>query len=35
MAGLGGVDGFVRLPLKRIAQQGLQKLADIKEGPVF
>jgi hypothetical protein len=27
--------GFVRLLLKRIVKQGLEKLADIQGGPVF
>jgi hypothetical protein len=29
------VAGFVRLPLQRIIEQELKKLADIPEGPVF
>jgi hypothetical protein len=30
-----GLASFVRLPLQRIVQQGLKKLADILGGPVF
>jgi hypothetical protein len=31
----GSEMGFVRLPLQRIVQQGLKKLADIQGGPVY
>jgi hypothetical protein len=31
----GGLTGFVRLPMQRNIQQGLEKLADIQGGPVL